>query len=338
MDSSNFDANRPEPKLTLFGNVSRGDYDRLLEQYSALLEQYGGLREHYSNLEAKEASVEQALSAAQERNGALEAADRARQERFAHALDDIGAIAQGLDFAVTELAALVLPPEQGEAKQYVELVLRRLFPRIIEDVDVSTADRLAPSIVTALQVAPQGRRTWESQTITDAGEQSLDSSGALVDDMIVLVRYVGEIFPDGDLPALVERVCHALAASLAGRQRARSRAGDRGPVTLLADETALRRLRALSESQGREVAQVSLTLGAQLRDEQIGIYGEPAWNGSVFDCAGQLDGLARDHGGEAFETEGALCCVVPLASAETVKRVAQEIVEALGLETDVRVS
>ncbi len=117
--------------------------------------------------------------------------------------------------------------------------------------------------------------------------------------------------------------------------RARAQAGDRKRVTLLADEMALERLRVLRGSQGCEVARVSLLLGAQLKDDQRGLYGGPALDATIFDCAGQLDRLARDHGGEAFELEGAICCLVERRHSDAVASAARQTAVTLGLETEV---
>lgn len=317
-------------RRTVFGNVAGHDYDRLLEHCSAIAAGYAAAQDRVAALEV-------AAQTAQERIATLEAADQARERRIADVLSDAAAVAEGLSFAASELAVLAQPGGPKAEESHLELVLRRLFPRIVAAVVVSPADGLQ-GIVAELRNAPGGRRTWEGDRVTDAGERPLDSSGALVHDVVVLVRYRPEIYADGDLPVVVERVCHALAASLAAQQRARSRAAERGQVTLLATEDALGRLQALRESQGIEMARVRLEVGAQLRNEEIGLYGEPAWNGIVFDCAGHLDRLARDNGGEAFEVESALCCLVQATSVEAVRRAAQAIAAALGLETEVTVS
>ena len=234
-------------------------------------------------------------------------------------------MAAGLDYAARELAALVRADGQPADEQGIELILRRLFPRVVALVDIARADRYDPLIVAALREARTGRRSWEGGPLATTGERPLQSSGALVGDTVVLARYASGVFPDGDLPVVVERICHAIAASLAARQLARARRGDRGAVTLLAGETALNQLRVLNRSLGRELAQVSLRLGARMRREQVGVYGEAAWNATVFDCAGQLDVLAREHGGEAFELEGALCCLVPTAAVASVQGAVRQL-------------
>jgi hypothetical protein len=275
---------------------------------------------------------------AQERIAALQSASEVRERRVALALADAATVVDGLEFAVKELAALAEPGGGGVEDQDLGLVLQRLFPRLVSAVSISSAESAPPEMLAALQQAAGGRRTWEADDITDAGERPLDASGALANGVVVLARYEPKIFPDGDLPGLVERVCQALAASLAARRRARARAGDRGRVTLLADETALDRLRVLRESQGCEVARVSVLLGAQLKDDQLGLYGAPALSATIFDCAGQLDRLARDHGGEAFELEGAICCLVERRHCDAVASAARQIAVTLGLETEVILS
>jgi hypothetical protein len=284
------------------------------------------------------AAARQDAERTRERVAVLQAASEARDQRVAHALVDAAAVVDGLDFAIKELAALADPHGGRAENQHLELVLRRLFPRLVAAVSISGAESVSPTMVTALSNAAGGRRTWEADEITEAGERPLDASGALANGVVVLARYEPQTFPDGDIPGLVERVCHALAGSLAARRRAQAQAGDRDRVTLLADGSALERLRVLRESQGCEVALVGVQLGSQLNDTQLGLYGGPAWSATLFDLAGQLDRLARDHGGEAFELEGAICCVVERRHADAVADTARRIAATLDLETEVVVS
>jgi hypothetical protein len=359
------DAELPRARNWL-GAVRASDYDSLHAHCSALLREFLRTRDAYSDLVAREASVraseeearqwatmleqsegeardriatlEAEAKRARERIAALESANEVRERRVALALADAATVVDGLEFAVKELAALAEPGGGGVEDQDLGLVLQRLFPRLVSAVSISSAESAPPEMLAVLQQAAGGRRTWEADDITDAGERPLDASGALANGVVVLARYEPKIFPDGDLPGLVERVCQALAASLAARRRARARAGDRGRVTLLADETALARLRVLRESQGCEVARVSVLLGAQLKDDQLGLYGAPALSATIFDCAGQLDRLARDHGGEAFELEGAICCLVERRHCDAVASAARQIAVTLGLETEVILS
>lgn len=305
-----------DPKRTLFGNVAGDDYDRLLEQHRALSTQY---------------------EAAQDRIAALEKAEQARQARIGEVIGDAEAIVAGLDSAATELASLVLPAPPAIAPSDLELATRRLFPRLLASLGIGHADDEESERIARLRDAPDGRTTWESSTLTDAGERSLEASAALVGETVVTARYASGVFPEDGMPVMVERFCHALAASLAARERARSEALERGDVTLLGDEIGLLRLRALREAQGDSVAEVSLELGQRLRLEQQGLYGQNAWNATVFDCAGRLDTLARANGGEAFEIGGSLTCLVPAAVASEVAKVTRAIALELGLPDTVTV-
>lgn len=289
-------------------------------------------------MRAELAGIQKAVTVAQERIETLRLVEEARQRRLSDALADAASVVEGLPFAITELAALVEPGSPEPDDRHVEIVVRRLFPRLVERVSVTAADRAPTKFVKALTDAPHGRRTWKANTVGEGGERPLDVSGALAIDVVVLARYRADVYADGDVPSLVERICHALAASLATRRRARLRASDRGRVTMLADESALDRLRALHRAQGLQPTHVSLQLGAQLDDEQVGLFGAAAWNAHIFDCAGQLDRLAREHGGEAFELDGAICCLVPRRHADAVRTGAVEIAAALDLEAEVIVS
>lgn len=151
-------------------------------------------------------------------------------------------------------------------------------------------------------------------------------------------RYASDVFPEGGAPAVVEAFCHALAGSLAARERGRMEALERGPVTLLGAEIGLRRLRALRDAQGDRLVEVSVELGERLRLEQEGVYGEPTWNATVFDCAGRLDTLARARGGEAFEVDDTLTCLVPEAAASEVADGVRAVALELGLPDTVTAS
>lgn len=297
-----------DPKRTLFGNVAGDDYDRLLEQHRALSTRF---------------------EAEQDRIAALEKAEQARQARIHDAIGDAEAVLTGLDSAATELASLVLPAPPAIAPSDLELATRRLFPRLLAGLDIGHAEDEECERIARLRDAPDGRTSWESSTLTDAGERSLEASAALVNETVVTARYASGVFPEGGVPGTVESFCHALAASLAARERARLAALERGHVTLLGNEIGLLRLRALREAQGDNLAEVSLELGQRLRLEQEGLYGQKAWGATVFDCAGRLDTLARTKGGEAFEIGGTLTCLVPEAvvteAAECVRAIAVEL-------------
>ena len=148
---------------------------------------------------------------------------------------------QDSDYAARELAALVRADGQPADEQGIELILRRLFPRVVALVDIARADRYDPLIVAALREARTGRRSWEGGPLATPGERPLHASGALANGVVVLARYEGpETFQDGDLPGARRSVCHALAGRPGSENAAHAlRRATAIGVTLLADETAV---------------------------------------------------------------------------------------------------
>ena len=89
------------------------------------------------------------------------------------------------------------------------------------------------------------------------------------------------------------------------------------------------------------MVRVSLLAGraAEGRNEAWALRGGPRERTTYLSCAGQLDRLARDHGGEAFELEGAICCLVERRHSDAVVEGPHDrIAVTLDLETDVIVS
>ena len=257
--------------------------------------------------------------------------EQARAARFDEALAEAVAVARDVDDAVLQLAQLASADalDEGAAAR----ALRELLPRRAAAVELLSARQLPGELRELLQHADGGTVTLVHTATNGGGEQSLDRSAALVGDRAVVVRYADAIHDDSGLSAVVERLSHALAASLAARDVARNRRR-RQPLTLLGGAREAEQLEALREAQGEPTERTTVRLADEAREAFVGVFGEPAWHGQLFHLGQSLDVAARRLGGEAFELPGAFACVVARGEGDAMRGAAQALLAAASLDAD----
>jgi hypothetical protein len=261
----------------------------------------------------------------------LLARDDAREARLAEALEDAETVVEGLDAAVAALARLasadVLVDDDAA------FALRQLLPRRAAAVELLPAQRLPAAIRDRLESADSGVVTFVHERVGAAGERALDSAAALVGERAVVVRYAEGVYDDGHLRSVVERLCHALAASLAARDVAGG-GRRRLPVTLLGGTREATQFAALREAQGQPTERVTVRIAGEAQEDFVGLFGEPAWHGELFDVARALDAAARRLGGEAFELDGAFACVVARGSGDEMRNAARALIAASSVKAE----
>jgi hypothetical protein len=271
-----------------------------------------------------------------------QARDRARDERLEVVLGDAEALTAQAGRAVTAIAALLgaeWPDDlEGSRAEDLVLALRALLPRRAADVQALRAEQLSEAQRVFLAARTDGSATWQLSSANAAGEPHLDVTAAVAGERAVLVRYAEGIHDDGSLSEIVECVCRAAAASLAARDLARER-GRRLPLSLLGDETAARRFAALRETQQQEpLERVTVALRAGERERGSGVYGEPAWQATLFDLAVELDLAARAVGGEAFETGSGFVCLAPAGAIPALRADIAEILKPIEAGADLAIA
>jgi hypothetical protein len=261
----------------------------------------------------------------------LLARDDAREARLAEALEDAETVVDELDAAVAELARLA--SAEVLAEDDAALALRQLLPRRAAAVELLAVERLPAAMRERLASADSGVVTFVHERANAAGEHALDSAAALVGERAVVVRYAEGVYDDGRLRTVVERLCHALAASVAARDVARD-GRRRQPVTLLGGTREAAQLTALREAQGQPTERVTIPVAAGARNDFVGLFGEPAWHGELFDLAQALDAAARQLGGEAFELEDGFVCVVARGSGDEMRKEASGLIAVSSVKVE----
>ncbi len=261
----------------------------------------------------------------------LVAREQARAARFDEALAEAVAVAREVDDAVLLLAQLAGAEVLDE--DVAARALRELLPRRAAAVELLRARQLPAELREPLQHADNGTVTLVRAAANGDGEQSLDRSAALVGDRAVVVRYADAIYDDSGLSAVVERLSHALAASLAARDVARNRRR-RQPLTLLGGTREAEQLEALREAQGQPTERMTVCVADETREAFVGLFGEPAWHGQLFHLSQSLDEAARRLGGEAFELPGAFACVVRRGEGGAMRGAAQALLAAASLDAE----
>jgi hypothetical protein len=261
----------------------------------------------------------------------LLARDAARAARFDEALAEAVVVAREVDEAVIRLVWLVSADVLDE--EVAAGALRELLPHRAAAVELLRAEHLPAELREALQDVDGGTATLVHAAASGGGEQPLDATVALAGNRAVVVRYVDAVYDDGGLSLLVERLAHALAASLEAREVA-GNGRRRRPVTLLGGEREAEQFEALREAQGQPTERITISVAGETREAFVGLFGEPAWHGQLFHLAQSLDTAARMLGGEAFELPGTFACVVNRGEGDAMRGAARTLLAAASLDVE----
>jgi hypothetical protein len=293
---------------------------------------FGVAREEYEQLQAELEAQRAARERSEAAQAQLEARDRARTDRIEAVLGDAATVASELETATGTIARLVAA-DGIDQQQLIDALHAALGGRA-DGVDAKRAGDLPAALHDALAQRTDGVVTLARTSTGAAAEPLLDVTAALAGEVAVVVRWRQDVYDDGSLRAIAERLCRAAAASLAGRDLAANHAR-RWPVSLLGAKDDAARFAALREAQEQPVEEVTVKLAPGAPKTYSGLFGEPAWDGERFHLAQALDRCARELGGEAFELEGAFACLVPRAGAETMRGRARAILGDSSVEADV---
>jgi hypothetical protein len=299
------------PRRALLG-VSRADY--------------GELREAFDEQVASCEELRAQLAVADER-------DRARAERLDAVLSEADVFVATLDEVVSVLADVAGSERMSSELDLIQ-ALRALLARRASSVEVARVADLPVALHEQISGAASGAATYVRETAGTAVEPHLDLTVAWAGEQAVVVRYGEGVHADGQLGEAVERLCHAAAASLEARDLSR-RKGRRLAVSLLGDQQDATRFAVLSDAQGISMQHLELRIGAETYESFTGMFGEPSWDGALFDLAAALDRAARDLGGEAFEIDCGLLCAVPSHAAGAMRDAATAIIGERDVDADV---
>lgn len=277
----------------------------------------------HERLRARLAGEEEVSAGLRKELEQAQAREQARQGRLEAVLAESTDFVDRLDSTTGSLAR-VFNGEPWEGEIELKEALSALFNRRAESIEFLEADSLSRMLREFL-LGHGGRATWMAESTNEVGEPHLKMTAALAGERAVIVNYAQGAYEDGPWREVAERVCHAVACSLQARDLARLK-GRRLPVSLLGDENALRRFSGLLASRGVTTAMVSVSIDSDQFEEALGAFGEAAWNAALFELAVELDSAAREAGGEAFEVDRELVCVVAEDRREALRAQAEEII------------
>lgn len=303
---------------------------RLREVGRSVRERIGVSRRRHRQLH-ESLVKEQALSAElREQIDALEARDRAREDRLNAALAEAETFLGGLDRSISAIAAQVATDRLDEKE--IAAAMQAMLGGRVRSVVILRVEQLSAEV--RAFVSERGDlTTWMRDQANDTGEHPLEMTAALAGQRAILVTYADGVYDDGPLSGLVEDLSHAVVASLAGRDLAREK-GRRLPISLLGDVQAYRRLAALRDAQGSPLARIAVRIDEHAYQEFTGVFGEPAWNAELFALASELDGAARSVAGEVFEIGNELVCLVAPGQRAALRTRFTAILERAGVRAE----